>query len=130
MALRASCSETSEGRGDDDRAGQRHRLGKRDRDVAGAGRQIDDEIVEFAPGHLPQELLDDSMQHGTAPHQRLVAGIQVADGDDANAEALGGNDHVVFGQLRLAGCAQHQGDVGTIDVGIEQADLEAKAGQG
>ena len=47
-----------------------------------------------------------------------------------NAEALGGNDHVVFGQLRLAACAQHQGNVGAIDVGIEKADLEAKARQG
>ena len=118
------------GRGDDDRAGQRHRLGQRDRDVAGAGRQIDDEIVEFSPGHLPQKLLDDPMQHGTAPDQRLVAGIQVADGDDANAEALGGNDHVAFGQLGLAACAQHQRNVGPIDVGIEQSDLEAKASQG
>ena len=117
------------GRGDDDGAGQRHGLGQRDHHVAGAGRQIDDEVVELSPGHAPEELLDDAVQHGTAPHQRLVSGIQIADRDGANAVALGGNDAVVGSQLGLAACAQHQRNVGAVDVGVEQSDLEAEARQ-
>ena len=33
-------------------------------------------------------------------------------------------------QLRFAACAQHQRNVGTIDVGVKQSDLEAEARQG
>ena len=38
--------------GDDDGPGERNGLHERDDDVAGAGRQIDDEEVELAPGDL------------------------------------------------------------------------------
>jgi len=37
------------GRGDNDGSGQRHRLGKRNHNVAGTGRQIDDEIDRVRP---------------------------------------------------------------------------------
>ena len=43
------------------------------------GGKIDDEIIELSPHYLAQKLLDDRMQHGTAPNQRFVAGIQKSD---------------------------------------------------
>ena len=44
-------------RGNDHRAGQRHVLGQRQMNVAGPRRKIDDQIVQFAPIHIEQALL-------------------------------------------------------------------------
>ncbi len=63
-------------RGNHDRAGERNGLNQRQRHVSRARRQIHDQVVEFSPHHRAQKLLDDGMQHGAAPDQRLVAGIQ------------------------------------------------------
>ena len=73
MALRPSCSDTSVGRGDDDGSGERHGLNQRDRHIAGARRQIDDQIVELAPIDALDEFADHLVEHGPAPHQRLVS---------------------------------------------------------
>ena len=40
------------------RAGQRRGLDQRQLHIAGTGRQVDHQIVEFAPVHVAQELLD------------------------------------------------------------------------
>ena len=82
------------GRGNHHRAGERHRLHQRDDHVAGARRQIDNEVIELAPVHLLQELPDDLVQHGPAHHQRLVAGRDVADGDRLEAVGQVGLDNV------------------------------------
>ena len=83
------------GRGDDDGAGERDGLHQRDDHVAGAGRQIDDEVVEFAPVHLLQKLADDLVEHGSAHDHGLVAGRDVADGDGLDAVRVVGLDLVV-----------------------------------
>ena len=44
-----------------------HPLRERERDVAGAGREIEDEEVELAPVHVVQELLQRAVQHRAAP---------------------------------------------------------------
>src|SRR5512141_504474 len=62
-------------RGDHDRSRHRHGLHQRDHDVSRAWRQIDDQVIEFSPLHLREELLDDGVQHRPAPHQRLVSWI-------------------------------------------------------
>ena len=77
-ALRASSSETSEGVVTTMAPRDRRRLDQRQLHVAGARRQVDDQVVEFAPIHAAQELLDHAVQHGPAPDQRLIAGVQEA----------------------------------------------------
>ena len=56
----------------DDRAGDRHGLAQAERHVAGARRQIDDQVVEVVPRHFAEELLDDAVQHRPAPDDRRV----------------------------------------------------------
>ena len=58
--------------GDDDAAGQRHALGQAELGITGAGRQVDDQVVQLAPAHVGEELLDGLVQHGAAPDDRLA----------------------------------------------------------
>ena len=46
--------------------------GERDRDVAGAGRQIDEQVVGLVPVDVGEELLERLVQHRSAPDDRLV----------------------------------------------------------
>ena len=49
-----------------------HELRDRDRDVAGAGRQVHEQDVEVAPVDVGEELLQRPVQHRPAPHDRGV----------------------------------------------------------
>ena len=89
------------GRGDDNCAGEGNGLHERDDDIAGARRQIDDEVVEFAPINLLQKLADDLVEHGSAHHQGLVAGRDVADGDGLDAVGQIGLDDVAGADVGL-----------------------------
>ncbi len=89
------------GGGDDDGAGERHGLHERDDDVAGAGREIDEEEVELAPFHLLEELADDLVEHGAAHDERLVAGGDESDGDDFDAVSELGS---IWLLARMRGC--------------------------
>ena len=68
------------------------------------------------------------MQHGAAPDQRLVAGIQEPYRDDFEAVRFQRLDAVVAENFRLRVEAQHERNVGTVDVGVEQADLVSQLG--
>src|SRR6266446_639485 len=114
------------GRGDDDGAGDRDGLDQSELHVAGAGREIDDEMVELAPLHAAQKLRDHTMQHGTAPDHGLVAGVEQAHGDHFQAGDFHGDDALVHGGERLLRGAEHDGDVGAVDVGVEEAHLVAE----
>ena len=114
------------GRGDDHRAGQRNGLDQRDHHVAGARRQIDDEVVEFAPIHLLQKLADDLVKHGAAHDQRLVAGRNVADRDGLDSVGQVGLDAVACADLGLLGRAHHERHVGAVDVGVDEAHALAE----
>ena len=118
------------GRGNDDCAGERHGLHQRDDHVAGARRQIDDEVIEFAPIHLLQELADDLVQHGSAHDQGLVAGRDVADGDGLDAVRQIGFDAVAGADLGLLGRAHHERNIGAVDVGVDEADALSEPGEG
>ena len=50
----------------------RQQLGERHRHVAGARRQVDQQVVELAPVHVLEELADRLVQHRAAPGDRLV----------------------------------------------------------
>ena len=73
-------------RRDDDRAGQRQQLAERQRHVAGAGRQVDDQVIELRPlGVVEQQLLERAVRHRAAPDERLVLLDERADRDRVNA---------------------------------------------
>ena len=62
-------------RADDHRAGQRQALRQGQRDVAGPGRQVNDQVVERPPVHLVEELLHDPVEH-RPPHDDGLFGLE------------------------------------------------------
>lgn len=104
-------------------------LGHGDRDVAGARREVEQEDVEVTPEDVGEELLEGPVEHRSAPHDRLVAGHEHADRDDLHVVRDGRQDHLVdLGRLVLD--AQHAGDREAVDVGVDDAHLEALLGEG
>jgi hypothetical protein len=69
------------------------------------------------------------MKHGTAPDDGLVTGIEKSYGDYLEAVGLHGLDAIFSNHFWLAAYSQHEWDVGTVDVGIEEADSVAHLGQ-
>ena len=69
-------------RGHHHRARDRDQLRQRELDVAGARRQVADEVVEVAPVDVAEELLEQAVDHRAAPHDRLVLVDEEADRDD------------------------------------------------
>ena len=67
------------------RGGHHHRAGDRDflrqgeLDVAGAGRQVDKQVIDVVPFALEQQLLQGLAEHGAAPDHGLVGVDQKAD---------------------------------------------------
>src|SRR6202521_2956114 len=117
-------------RSDDDCAGDGYGLDQRQLHVAGAGREIDDEVIELAPFDTAQELRDDAVQHRAAPDHRFVTGIEQAHGDHFQTLRLD-RDHVLVGRgLRFLRGAQHDGHVGAVNIGVHQADFVAKVREG
>ena len=66
-------------RGDDQELRLRQQLGERHRDVAGAGRQVDEQVVERAPLDVLQELLQRLVEHRAAPYDGGVLLDEEAD---------------------------------------------------
>ncbi len=91
-------------------------------DVAGARREVDDEVVEVPPEDAAEELLHDAVEHRAAPDEGLVARIEEAHGDHFYAVGFDGNDGAVFEGLGLLGGTEHERDVGAVDVGVEETD--------
>ena len=118
------------GRGDDDGTSDGDALDQRELDVTGAGRKIDDEVIEFAPLHAAEKLLDHAVKHRAAPDERLVAGIQQAHRDHFDSVGFDGNDGALVEGARLFDGAEHDGDVGAVDVGVEEADFCAEGFEG
>src|SRR4029077_9578957 len=89
----------------------------------GAGRQIHDEVIELAPLHATEKLLDYAMKHGTAPDERLVAGIEQAHGDHFHAVGFDGDHGALIDGAGLLVGAEHYWNVGAVNVRVKQADL-------
>src|SRR5437016_13288231 len=94
-------------RGNHDRTRQRYGLDQRESDVPGAGRQIDDEVIELTPFHRAQELTDDRVQRGTTPDEGFVAGVEKSDRDHLQSMDVEGND-AVFADVAGRGCGAEQ----------------------
>src|SRR6185437_7333599 len=95
------------GRRYNDGCGQWDRLDQRQSHVTGSGRKIDDEIVEFAPLYLAEELANDGVQHWTAPDQRLVTGIQQTHGNGLQSVDGERFDAILANHPRLSIGAEH-----------------------
>src|SRR3984957_13075314 len=115
---------------DDDCARDRDGLNQGELDVTGARREIDQQVVELTPDHAAQKLRDDAVQHRAAPNHRRVAGTQQAHRDHLDALRFDGMDALVGRGARFFAGAEHDGDVGAVDVGVEQADFVAEFGEG
>ena len=117
-------------RGDEHCAGNRYRLRQRELCIRGSRRQVNDEIVEVAPLHVAQELLNRTTDKGAAPNDRLALGDEELNGDDLDAVALDRLDLAARARLRGAGRPHHLGNVRPGDVSVEKADTGAALGQG
>src|SRR5262249_43235756 len=123
------------GEGNDRRRGNHYCAGNRDGlnecelYVAGAGRKVDDEVIEFAPLDAAQKLRDDGVQHRPAPDHGLVAGIEQAHRDHLHALGVDRNDLLAHGGERFLSGAEHDRHVGAVDIGVEQADFVAELGE-
>ena len=108
-------------RGDDDDLGARQELRHRERDVAGAGRHVDDEEVGLAPVHVGEELLERLVQHRAAPDDRLVLAGEEAHRDQRHAVRVGRHDHVVDDGRRAVD-AEHARHREAPHVGVDRGD--------
>jgi hypothetical protein len=118
-------------RGDDHGAAHRDALRERELDVAGAGRHVDDQVVELAPVGVAQQLGERLGDHRATPDHRLLLLDQESDRDDLDAvslERLDAPTVATDGPLALQ--AHHARLAGAVDVGVEQADLGALERQG
>ena len=111
-------------RRDDDDLGAREELRHRQRDVAGAGRHVDDEVVGLAPVHVGEELLERLVQHRAAPDDRLVLAGEEAHRDERDAVGFGRDDHVVDDGRRPVD-AEHARHREAPHVGVDRGDLVA-----
>src|SRR5204863_5288491 len=116
-------------RGHDDGAADVERLGERQLGVAGAGREIDQEVVELAPLHVPHELLDHLHDDGTAPDRRRVALHDQPERHDLYAVTLE-RLNLAAPHLGLLVHAHHAGNVGPVDVRIHEPDAVPLVGEG
>ena len=109
--------------GDDDGAGDRDFLAEGELDVAGAGGHVDDEVVEFIPQGLLEQLHNGAADHGAAPGHGGFVGGDEGHGVGLQAVSLHGHEVFVFAYVRALafGDAEHHADAGAVDVGVEDA---------
>ena len=115
-------------RGDDVDLGPRQELGERDRDVAGARRQVDEEEVGLVPEDVGEELLERLVQHRAPPDDRLVLLGEEAHRDAAHAVGLGRHEHLVDDDRRVLD-AEHARDREAPHVGVDHRDAAGRAGR-
>ena len=100
-----------------------------ERDVAGAGGQVDDERVERRPVHVGDELLERLVQHRSAPDDRLVIACEEPHRDELHAVRPRRDDDVVDEPRRVVD-AEHAGQREAPHVRVEDPDPVAASGQG
>ena len=89
--------------------------------VAGTRRQIHHEIVQLAPVHAEQALLERLVRHRAAPDQRLISGAHVAHRHELHAVGQAGIDPLVLARLGRLARAHQNGNAGAVDVGVEES---------
>src|ERR1051325_5458307 len=112
--------------GDDHAAVERDGLAKGELSVAGAGRKIDEEIIEFAPRHAEEKLLDGFDDHRSAPNYRRVAFNQETHAHQMHAVVGGRDDFLVGADGRFFVDAHHERYARAVNIAIEQADARTE----
>lgn len=122
--------------GDDEDLGVRQQLADGDRDVAGAGRHVEQEHVEVAEPHVGEELVDGPVQHRPTPgHRRGDVVDEHADRDDLHLVGDRRQDHAVdagraWRHTVLVGQAHQAGDAEAVHVDVDDAHALPAAGEG
>ena len=114
---------------DDNNLGAGQQLTRGDRNVSGAGRQIQKEHVQIPPPDVGEELLEGPMEHGSPERHRLRAapGLERQDRDSAYAEGLGRHDHALDNG-GSGGQAEESGHGVAVDVRVDDSDGVALGG--
>ena len=98
--------------------------------IAGAGRAVNDQVVQIVPLHVLQELPDDAHLHRPAPDDRLIRPReQEPDGHDPQRSQLHGHQRIVATLYPDALQVKHSGDAGAMDVRVQQPHGSAREGQ-
>ncbi len=88
------------------------------------GGHVDDEVVEFIPEGLLEQLHHGATDHGAAPDHGGFLGDDEGHGVGLEAVSVHGDEVFVFASVRAFafGHAEHHADAGAVDVGVEDAD--------
>jgi hypothetical protein len=116
-------------RGHDNRADHWNRLAQAERNVTRARRHVDDQVIEIPPCHFAEELLYRAMQHRTTPDDGRVIGGQKTHRHDLKAVLLCRHDLFAVGRKLRRRQTEHDGNVWTVDVSVEDADAAAALGK-
>ena len=124
---------------DDDDPVERKAAGDELLQVGGAGRQVDDEVVERTPVDSVDEAVEEQLHHRCRHRDRLVLGDQELRRHDLDAVARNGlrallHERRVAPDIDALGGmaareAHHQREIGTVDVRVEQTDALFPLGQ-
>ena len=106
-------------------AGKGDHLAEAQLDVPCTGRQIDEQVVELAPFHATEELLDHLGEHRAPPDRRLSLWHEEADRHDLDAVAEDGNDLSI--PRRGWNVGPHNGwNARPVDISVQQAHPRAQ----
>ena len=110
----------------DDGSRDRHSLRERQLNVAGAGRHVDDQVIQRPPLGLLEQLRESLGHHGPAPHHRLLGIDQETYRHGGHAVSRERAQVLAVGRGRtLPGKAEHEGLARPVDVGVEHSDPRA-----
>ena len=116
-------------RSDDEELRVGDELCDRKRDIAGTRRQVEEKNVKIAPEDIAQELLKRAVEHRAAPHDGGIALDELADGDELKAVRDGRQQHFLIDDRGRFHIAQETGDGVAVNIGIDDANLEAAGGE-
>ncbi len=106
----------------DHRAGQRHLLCHGELGIACAGRHVDDQDIELAPGDVFQHLAQGRHHHRSAPDHRRLLVDEKAHRHDFQPIGFHRLQLVVDQGLRLAFQAEQARHRGAVNIGVQNAD--------
>src|SRR5262249_57546933 len=116
-------------RRNDNRALERHLLRHGELRIAGSGRHIDHHYVERAPFDLAQHLGERRDDHRPAPDHRRLLVDEEADRHDGEPVARDRLEPRAADSLRPLLDGEELGQGWTVDIGVEDPDLEAERAQ-
>ena len=116
--------------GDDDGAVEGDGLDNGELDIAGAGGEVEDEVVEVVPGDLAEELLGVAGGDGAADNDGGVVAEKEAHGDELEAVVFDGHDLLGVVLHGVLAGAHHEGDGGAVEVAVAEADAGTGLGEG